>query len=74
MKDFHPRYVPTKHVTSIEILQCIEELSKLKKITSDRIGCNLPNIEWLIGMFFYLSPSDEKNHSQNQSTLSQGLK
>jgi len=28
VKDFHPRYIPTKHVTSIEIIQWIEELSK----------------------------------------------
>lgn len=58
--DFHPPFIVTKHVTGREILNTIEKILKDKKMPSTGLDAEkLPDLEWLLGVYFYLSPEDK---------------
>jgi len=61
-KDFHPPYVAVKHFTISEIFLHVEELLKMKKEKPTGMTLtNLPDMEWILGVYHFLSPSDEMN-------------
>lgn len=58
--EFHPPYIVTRHVTAQEILDGIEKLLKARKISATGLDkTKLPDVEWLLGVYFFLSPVDE---------------
>ena len=60
--DFHPPFVVTRHVSASEVMKTIEKLLTQKKMP--QLGLDedkLPDFEWLIGVYFFLSPNDEYN-------------
>lgn len=58
--EFHPPFVVTRHVSATEVWKAIEELLKKKKMPPLGLDDDkLPDFEWLIGVYFHLSPNDE---------------
>lgn len=58
--EFHPPFIVQRHVNAMEVLAAIEK--ELKKKNMSPTGLNeekLPDFEWLIGVYFHLSPNDE---------------
>jgi hypothetical protein len=61
-KDFHPPFIVTKHCNAKEILRAIEMTLQLKQLPPIGLDAEkLPDIEWLLGIYFFLSPGDEYN-------------
>ena len=57
---FIPPYISTRHVTSLDILEKIEELLKSKNLPESGIDPEkLPDFEWIVGVYFYLDPNDK---------------
>ena len=60
--EFHPPFIVTHHVNATEVWRVVCELLKKKKLPP--LGLDedkLPDFEWLVGVYFYLSPNDEHN-------------
>lgn len=58
---FTPPFIITRHVNAAEVLAAIEK--ELKKQHLPPTGLNeqkLPDFEWLIGVYFHLSPNDDQ--------------
>lgn len=59
-KDFQPPYIVTKHVTAVELWKAIEGLLKAKnQLPLGLEEGKLPDFEWLVGVYFFLSQNDE---------------
>ena len=66
-KDFHPPFVPSKHVTALEILEAIELLLKQKKYPPTGFDyLTLPDIPWLIGVYFFYHQKTKWGYFPNQ--------
>lgn len=60
-EDYHPHFVVTKHVNAKEILDTIEELLREKHLPVSGFDAErLPDLDWLINVYFFLSPKDER--------------
>jgi len=58
---YHPHYIVTKHVNAKEILETIEELLKEKNLPPTGFDAEkLPDLDWLINVYFFLAPKDER--------------
>ncbi len=61
-KNYCPPHIPHKHVNSQYILETIEVLLAQKKYPPTGFDeDHLPDLDWLIAVYFFLSPNDEKN-------------
>lgn len=60
-ENFHPPYISAKHgLTGIDLLLEIEKLLEEKKQCPTGLDkAHIPDIEWLLGVYFFLSPNDE---------------
>ncbi len=60
-KHYNPPHIPHKHVNCIQILEAIEGLLVQNKYPPTGFDEeHLPDLDWLIAVYFYLSPTDEK--------------
>ena len=58
--DYHPPFIVSKHVTAGEILETIERILRAKKLPPTGLDNDkLPDVEWLIGVYYYLCPQDD---------------
>ena len=59
-ENFNPPYVLIKHVNATDILEKIEILLRTKNKPPTGIDpLKLPDTKWLIGVYFFLSPTDK---------------
>jgi len=60
--NFHPPYLSVKHFTVPELLSKVEQLLVRKgEKPTGMSSTKLPDMEWLLGVYHFLSPNDEMN-------------
>ena len=58
--DFHPPFIVTKHCNSKEILTAIEEILAKNNFAPTGLDQDkMPDVEWLVGVYFFVTPSDQ---------------
>ena len=58
--DFHPPFIVTKHCNAREILRAVEITLEARHLPPTGLDAEkLPDIEWLLGVYFFLIPQDE---------------
>ena len=58
--DFHPPFIVTKHCNAREILRAIEITFEARHLPPTGLDAEkLPDIEWLLGVYFFHIPQDE---------------
>lgn len=57
--EFHPPFIVTRHINATDLWRHVEELLKIKGERPTGLDEEkLPDFEWLVGVYFYLSPDD----------------
>ena len=60
--EFHPPFIVTKHINATDLWKNVEKLLRQKnKPPTGLDEDKLPDFEWLVGVYFHLSPNDELN-------------
>ena len=58
--NYHPPFIVSKHVTAGEILETIEKILRAKGLPPTGLDNDkVPDVEWLIGVYFHLCPKDD---------------
>ena len=59
-KDYHPPFIVTKHINAVELWKAVERLLSAQALPPTGFDEDkLPDFEWLVGVYFHLSPNDE---------------